>query len=141
MTSSSICYHNSLGITCICCGTGGWGSGHQGHVPPLSKDLPFSVPPSNCLGLPVTNCNVTWRNSKTLRPGILATSSPNINLGTSMTLEAISEHLITFFSGEHAPKSPRVCVSYTRQMQCIVGEREQVVWSIYVAQAVKSKPS
>ena len=45
-------------------GGGGWGSGHQGALGPRAppgKDLPFSVPPSNCLGLPVTNCSVTWQ--------------------------------------------------------------------------------
>ena len=28
---------------------GGGTGGHQGHMPSLGKDLPFSVPPSNCL--------------------------------------------------------------------------------------------
>ena len=60
-----VCYHNSLDITCGGTGVGGGGgSGHQGALGPRAppgKDLPFSVPPSNCLGLPVTNCSVTWQ--------------------------------------------------------------------------------
>ena len=34
---------------------------HQEEKVEFIKDLPFSAPPSNCLGLPVTNCNLTWR--------------------------------------------------------------------------------
>ena len=115
---------------------------HQEEKVEFIKDLPFSAPPSNCLGLPVTNCNVTWRAAL---QNTQAQYSSNIkskykfgykyDLGSNLR----APNLI-FFSGQHAPKSPRVCVSYTRQMQCIVGKREQVVWSIYVVQAVKSKP-
>ena len=44
---------------------------------------------------------------KTLGPGILAASSPNINLSTNIASEAISEHLILKnFLGEHAPRPP-----------------------------------
>ena len=45
---------------------------------------------------------------KTLGPGILVASSPNVNLSTNMVSEAISEHLI--FLGEHASRLPSACV-------------------------------
>ena len=47
------------------------------------------------------------RCSKTLGPGILAASNPNINLSTNMASEAISEYLILkIFLREHAPTPP-----------------------------------
>ena len=47
---------------------------------------------------------------KTLGPGILAASSPNINLSTNMASEAISEDLISknFYEGAY-PQTP-LCV-------------------------------
>ena len=109
-------------------GGGTGGGGHQGHVPPLGKDLPFSAPPSNCLvrwpfwPYPVAgtravmaqrSLNMASGAPKTLGPGILAASSPNINLSTNMASEAISEHLILkIFLGEHAPRPPYCARAY-----------------------------
>ena len=117
-----------------CIGGGTGGGGHQGHVPPLSKDLLFSAPPSNCLvrwpfwPYPVTgtravmaqrSLNMASSVPKTLGPGILAASNPNINLSTSMASEAISEHLIIkIFLGEHAPRPPSACVLRTHHHRC-----------------------
>ena len=78
-------------------------------MPPLGKDLPCSAPPSNSGTVtfdhtPPSRWNTCSdgsaipehgeRLSKTLGPGTLAASSPNINLSTNMASEAISEHLI-----------------------------------------------
>ena len=53
------------------------------------------------------------QRSKNTRPGILAASSPNINLSTNMASEAISEHLILkIFLGEHAPRPPYCARAY-----------------------------
>ena len=100
---------------------------HQGHVPPpLGKDLPFSAPPFQLSGtvtfLTIPCCwnhagtralmaqrslNMASSAPKTLGPGILTASSPNINLSTNMASEAISKYLILkIFMGEHAPRSP-----------------------------------
>ena len=57
--------------------------------------------------------NMASSAPKTLGPGILAESSPNINLSTNMASEAISEHLILkIFSGGACPQTPlvRACV-------------------------------
>ena len=101
---------------------------------PLGKDLPFSAPPSPFkLSGTVTflipfdpypvagtravmaqrSLNMACSAPKTLGPGILAASSPNINLSTNMASEAISEHLILKeFSGEACPQTPlaRACL-------------------------------
>ena len=95
---------------------------HQGHVPPLGKDLPFSAPPFKLSGT-VTFLTIPrrWntcsdgsaipehgeRRSKSTRAGIPAASSPNINLSTNMASEVISQHLILkIFMGVHAPRPP-----------------------------------
>ena len=81
--------------------------GTRGTCPP--PPLVRICPSVNCLGLPVTDCRVTWQVAlqKTLRAGILAASSLNINLSTNMASEAISEHL--FFSGGACPQTPIAC--------------------------------
>ena len=49
---------------------------------------------------------------KTPGPGILAASSPNINLSTNMVSEAMSEQLILkLFWGSMPPDPPSACVS------------------------------
>ena len=65
--------------------------------------------------------NMASGTSKTLRPGILAASSPNINLSTNMASEVISEHLIfKFFSGGAGPKTPLVCAClHTHHHRCL----------------------
>ena len=51
--------------------------------------------------------NMASGTPKTLGPGILAASSPNINLSTNMASVAISEQLILkIFGGEHVPRPP-----------------------------------
>ena len=90
--------------------------GHQGHMPLLGKDLPFSAPPLHCLvrwpfwPYPIAgtravmaqrSLNMASGAPKTLKPGILAASSPNINLSTNVASEAISEHLILKITHHH----------------------------------------
>ena len=86
---------------------------HQGHVLPLGKNLPFSVPPFKLSRMvtfltpfkphPVAGAHAVMAQPslnmgsgapKTLGPGILVASSPNINFSTNMASEVISEHLI-----------------------------------------------
>ena len=101
--------------------TGNQPGGHQGYVTPLGKNLPFNASPSNCLlrwhfwPYPIAgthavmaqwSLNMASGAPKTLGPGILGASSPNINLSTKMASEAISEHLI--FLGGACPQTPLV---------------------------------
>ena len=102
----------------MCCiGSETWGGGHQGHVPPLGKVLPISVPGTvTFLTIPChwNTCSDGSaipehgeQHSKNTWAGILAASSPDINLSTNVASQAISEQLILIiFLREHATTPP-----------------------------------
>ena len=67
---------------------------------------PYSVAGTRAV-MAQRSLNMASGAPKALGPGILAASSPKINLSTNMASEAISEHLILkIFLGEHAPTPP-----------------------------------
>ena len=73
---------------------------------------PFEPHPvaGTCAVMAQQSLNMVSSAPKALGPSILAALSPNKSLSTNMASEVISEHLIEFSWGRHAPRPPyHVC--------------------------------